>query len=138
MSILYPVFALVSLTLVVFLIMGRARLRALAKARIHPQRVATRRESAEVFVDVNHISDHYMNLFEMPVLFYVLALILLATGRDDGLYAFMGWLYVLVRVAHAWVHCTYNKVRHRFLAFVASAVVLWLMWARLVVQVVTA
>ena len=38
---------------------------------------------------------------------------------------------VLVRAVHSLVHCSYNKVMHRFAAYVAGALVLWAMWARL-------
>jgi hypothetical protein len=38
------------------------------------------------------------------------------------------WLYVLLRVAHSLIHCTYNKVMHRLAVFLASFVLLVGLW----------
>jgi hypothetical protein len=38
---------------------------------------------------------------------------------------------------HSLVHCTYNRVIHRFTAYLASSLVLMLMWIRLALYVLT-
>jgi hypothetical protein len=40
----------------------------------------------------------------------------------------LSWLYVALRVLHSLIHCTYNRVMHRFAVFVASMVVLFVIW----------
>ena len=40
----------------------------------------------------------------------------------------MAWLFVLSRLAHAYIHTGTNYVRHRFNAFLVGAVVLLAMW----------
>ena len=45
-------------------------------------------------------------------------------------------MYVALRYAHAGVHCTTNKVMHRFSAFAAGCFVLALIWARVAYDLV--
>lgn len=135
-ALLYPVLALVMLTFVVWALMGFYRIRFLLVQRIHPQQVATRHQAGHVFAPVAKVADHFQNLFEVPVLFYALVALLLLTDLCDTGYVTMAWAFVVGRMAHAWIHCTYNKVRHRFLAFVVSSLVLWGMWGRFAMQIV--
>ena len=37
----------------------------------------------------------------------------------------LAWLYVALRYAHSAIHCTYNRVMHRFAVFIASMLVLF-------------
>ena len=41
----------------------------------------------------------------------------------------LAWAFVGLRVLHSWIHCTYNKVMHRFQAYLAGGVALWALWA---------
>ena len=38
---------------------------------------------------------------------------------------------VAFRAIHSLVHCTYNRVMHRFSAYLVAALALWAMWVRL-------
>jgi len=40
------------------------------------------------------------------------------------------------RVLHSLIHCTYNKIVHRFNAYLASSLVLWAMWIRIAIQLI--
>ena len=81
---------------------------------------------------------HYANLFEMPVLFYAVCLLILHVGRADAVFAALAWSYVALRVVHMAIHLSYNKVPHRIVAFATSTLVLFAMWIRVVVGVATA
>jgi len=74
-------------------------------------------------------SDNFRNLFELPVLFYTLVALALATGRTPGWLAAGAWGFVLLRYAHSAIHCGYNKVLHRFLAFSLGLLLLVALWA---------
>ena len=41
----------------------------------------------------------------------------------------LAWLFVALRIVHSAIHCTYNKVIHRFYAYLAGGSVLWVLWA---------
>lgn len=74
-------------------------------------------------------SDNFKNLFEMPVLFYVLCGFLAITGLASSTFVTLAWAYVGLRALHSFIHITYNKVMHRFLVYVTGTVLLFVMWA---------
>lgn len=133
--ILLPVVALVVLTASVWVALFMTRVGEMRARRIRPQSLATRAQAATALAR-SAPSDNFMNLFELPVLFYVLALALYATNLVDGLYLGLAWLYVLLRYVHSLIHLTYNRVMHRFYVFAASGIVLWILWGRFAVQLV--
>jgi hypothetical protein len=45
---------------------------------------------------------------------------------------------VIVRIVHAAIHTTYNKIAHRFMVFILSNLVLLAMWVKLALHVFTA
>ncbi len=122
-----PLFAMVVLTFVVWATMGMRRTRAVATGATHLSRFAVRGLDG-VTPEAQQVSDHFRNLFEMPVLFYVAVLLALHLGLAGWALPMLGWAFVLLRGVHAWVHLGSNEVRYRFYAFVASSVTLLLMW----------
>lgn len=85
-------------------------------------------ESAGVPGEVSIPNRNYMNLLELPVLFYVMALMFDVAGKVDGWVLGMAWTYVALRAVHSAIHLTYNNVMHRLTAFTASNVVLLAFW----------
>jgi hypothetical protein len=85
-------------------------------------------ESATVPGAVSIPNRNYMNLLELPVLFYVAALMYEVSGKVDLLVLTLAWCYVGCRAAHSIIHLTYNRVYHRLAAFTASNFVLLLFW----------
>ena len=126
-SILPPPTALVVLTGFVWLRLGSDRLGELRSRRIHPQQVATSKQMDETLQNVQS-ADHFRNLFEVPVLFYALCAFLAVTRLTTLLLLACAWGYVVLRAAHTYVHLTSNKVVRRFQVFVASTIVLYVMW----------
>lgn len=127
-AIILPACALVALTFVTWIRLYRERIGEIRRRRIRPQMLATRRDAAEALQDTR-ASDHFRNLFEVPVLFYALCALLAATGAVTPLLVGLAWLYVALRCAQAAIHLTYNRVLHRFTVYVAGTAVLFLMWA---------
>lgn len=77
-------------------------------------------------------SRHYSNLFEMPVLFYALGVLVIVTGLGNDSWLVSGaWAYVALRCIHSIIHLTYNNVTHRLVPFALSTLVLMGMWLRL-------
>lgn len=73
-------------------------------------------------------SDNFKNLFEMPVLFYVLCGFIAISGLTTPALVCMAWIYVALRAAHSLIHITYNRVMHRFLVYALSTILLFVMW----------
>ncbi|MGH7878448.1 MAG: MAPEG family protein, partial [Candidatus Binataceae bacterium] len=70
-------------------------------------------------------SDNLKNLFEIPVIFYALALYLFITKQVDTVYVDAAWLFVVFRVLHSAVHCTFNLVMLRFYLYLLSTLAVW-------------
>lgn len=122
-----PMLAMVLLTCVVWAAMGIRRTRAVATGETHLSRFAVRGMDG-IELPAVQASDHYSNLFEMPVLFYVALLTAMQMGIQSVAMLVLAWVYVVLRAVHAWVHLGRNEVRYRFYAFVGSTVTLILMW----------
>ena len=135
-AMLWPVFALVGLTCVVWCRMFVVRIGQMKRERIHPQSVATSAQAAARLTD-SRVADNLRNLFELPVLFYAAALIALSAGLATPLLLALAWTFVALRFAHSFIHCTYNKVMHRFVAYLAGGIALWLLWACLAFLLLT-
>jgi len=134
-AILWPAFALAALTFVVWLRLYVVRIGEMRRLHIHPQSVAMSAQAGQRFVDTR-ASDNLRNLFELPVLFYAALAIAQATAAASGLLLALAWLFVGLRVLHSAIHCSYNRVMHRFLAYCAGALVLWTLWGVLAVSLV--
>ncbi|HZX23670.1 MAG TPA: MAPEG family protein [Woeseiaceae bacterium] len=119
--------ALALLTFVVGIRMLYVRIGEMRRRGIGPQDVALSGQRAERLEDTR-ASDNYNHLFELPVLFYALAGLALATGHVPGWLAYAAWLFVALRVVHSLIQCTYNRVMHRFGVFVAGYGLLLVMW----------
>ena len=56
------------------------------------------------------IGNAFHNQLETPLIFYVLTLISLVTGTADSILWVLSWMFVLARIAHAYVHVTSNRI----------------------------
>lgn len=132
-TIFAPLEALVVPTFVVMLFMAYKRFSAGFAGRLKPSAFKLG-ESPEVPDDVRVVNRNFVNLFEMPVLFYVLCLALYVTQHVSVLMLALAWGYVALRALHSLIRATYNKIPHRFAAFAASNGVLLAMWVVFVVE----
>jgi hypothetical protein len=85
-------------------------------------------ESANVPGHVSIPNRNYMNLLELPMLFYVASLMFYVTSKVDSLVLAVAWTYVALRIVHSVIHLTYNNIMHRLAAFAASNLVLIAYW----------
>jgi hypothetical protein len=128
--------ALVLLTTAVGALMLFTRVQEMRRKRIHPQAASTSVKMASKLENIQP-ADNFRNLFEVPVLFYALASFALATGNVPSWLAIGAWLYVLLRVLHSIIHCTYNRVYHRLAVFIASFGLLVAMWVSFFISLAT-
>mgnify|MGYP003388893427 CR=1 FL=1 len=95
--------------------------------RIHPQAASTSIKMAARLENVQ-AADNFRNLFEVPVLFYALGAVALATHQTPSWLVVGAWAFVALRVVHSFIHCTYNKVMHRLAVFLTSFGLLVALW----------
>lgn len=125
-----PFLVMMALTSVVWFYMYARRIPFLNSVEIEPDDL-TAAKLAEISPPaVANPSDNLKNLFEMPVLFYALALYLFAVNQVDLIYLIAAWVFVGFRVVHSAVHCTVNTVLVRFGLYALSSLALWFMLVR--------
>ncbi|MDE2090809.1 MAG: MAPEG family protein [Gammaproteobacteria bacterium] len=133
-SIFMPMVALVTWTFIIMLYMAYKRWSAGFAGRLKRGEFKVG-ESTDVPVDVRLAGRNFSNLFEMPVLFYVLCLaVYMAHNVTESLVA-MAWMYVALRVMHSLIHVTYNKILHRFSVYALSNFLLLVMWVMFALDV---
>lgn len=125
-----PVFAMFLLTFVVWVYMYVRRISLLRSLQIDPKELTPGRLAEVSPPAVSNPSDNLKNLFEIPVIFYALALVLFVTGQVDAVYVGAAWVFVVFRALHSAVHCTINVVMVRFNLYLVSALAVWFMAAR--------
>ena len=136
-QIFLPCVALVILTAIVWIRLYVERIGEMRARRIDPQAIATSREAAQTLQHVS-AADNFRNLFEVPVLFYVLCIALAVSQLVTPLYLWGAWIYVALRTAHSLIHLTYNRVMHRFVTYVLSTTLLFLMWVSFGIRLLSA
>ena len=133
-SIFLPALAMAGLTFAVWWRMYFTRIGQMKRDRIHPQKVATSAQASALLTD-SRAADNFRNLFELPVLFYLALVVGVQLGLASPLTVGLAWAFVALRVVHSAIHCSYNKVRHRFLAYVSGGLVLVALWGVLLAGV---
>ena len=130
---LYPMFAMVLLTIAVGVLMVKQRYRAVMENGVSPAYFKLNRGGRlpEYLV---RTTQHYDNLFETPLLFYAGVLSILVLQQTDWVYLLLGWLYVLSRLAHAYVHIVINRLKLRRRVFLVSVWLLVFIWLRLALE----
>jgi hypothetical protein len=126
-----PFFATIGLTFVVWVYMYVRRISFLTSNQVDPKDMAVPGALAAISPPaVSNPSDNLKNLFEIPVLFYALALYLFVTNQVDGTYVVAAWVFVAFRALHSAVHCTINIVMLRFYLYLVSTLAVWFIAGR--------
>lgn len=126
--ILLPAALLALLTLLAWIRLFMVRIPAMKKENIDVKVVRSQKMKELLPEDANIPSEHFVNLFELPVLFYCLSAFLFITQTVNTFYIYACFLYVALRYLHSFIHLGYNNVMHRFIIYMLSCVVLWSMW----------
>ena len=126
-----PFFAMMFLTLLVWVYMHIRRIAFITSNKISPKDLAVPGALAQLSPpEVSNPSDNLKNLFEIPVLFYALVLYLFVTNQVDAVYVTTAWVFVAFRALHSAVHCTFNLVMLRFYLYLISTLAVWFMAGR--------
>jgi len=132
-AVLLPLFVQVLLTFALGFWTGRVRFAAVKRGDARPRDVALREPNWPK--KETQIANAYQNQLELPVLFYVLTILAVVTRHADLLFVVLAWVFVVLRLVHAYVHVTSNHLGRRFAVFVAGAVVLLVMWVIFILRI---
>ncbi len=126
-----PMLGMMILTLLVWLHMFVQRVSFAQGNKIDIEQFKTPADvQALVPANASGASNNFKNLFELPVIFYAVCLYLTVTLQVDSVYTNCAWVFLGLRVLHSLIHCSYNKVAHRFGVYILSAIALWVMVVR--------
>jgi hypothetical protein len=134
MQILYPAFAMMALTIFCMVRLGMLRYAAVRRGEIDPRFFILYRGYEEP-EKLAVYSRHVVNLYEAPLLFYVIVLIAFVTGQTEGWVLGLAWAYVALRYVHSYVHLTSNVVLTRFRIFAVSLLTLTVLWAAVLTNI---
>lgn len=124
-AMLEPVIALVLWTFVMWGWMYATRIPAIVSARMKMDPHKPRGEQMnQLPASVRWKADNYNHLFEMPTLFYAVALALAIAGDGSTFSLALAWAYVAARVVHSVWQATVNVIEVRFALFGVSSLLL--------------
>lgn len=129
---LYAMFAMVLLTFGVAFRLLFLRIKAVKAGRVSIGQF--RLNTGEIPNDMAQAARNYSNLFETPVLFYIAGTIAIAMDVESLELLIFAWGFVVARLAHSWIHLTYNNVIHRLWAFMTGNFCVLVMWGLLLLK----
>jgi hypothetical protein len=132
-TILLPLFVQVLLTFALMFGMMYYRMLALRSGETRLSDIAMREPNWPK--RATQFAYAFSNQFELPVLFYVLTLLAIATRHADILFVTLAWLFVVFRILQAVIHVTSNDVRLRGGFYGIGALILVIMWVVFIVRI---
>ena len=120
----------VVLTLLMMVLMGKRRFAA-AKNRELPFKAFKLMDLTGANEKVITASRNFDNQFQLPMLYLFAVGFALQFSLVDLSLVILGWLFVLSRLVHAYIHVGANHVRLRFVVYVVGALMLLLFWIKL-------
>lgn len=133
---LLPMIGMILFTFGVMIWMLKLRYKAVLKDGLNP-RYFRLYKGDEIPDYLAKVTQHFNNLLELPLLFYVALILLVALGISDLGYVILSWFFFLSRLLHSYIHTTYNKIMHRKNSFILSTVVLLVLWVRITIDVIS-
>lgn len=133
---LLPLFVQVGLTFALLWMMALGRVGALRSGIVKPEDIALGEQGWPK--KTTQCGNAFRNQFELPVLFYLLIALILITRAGDLLLLVLAWLFVILRIAHAYVHTTSNVVFLRGRIYGGGFLALIIMWIVFAFKILTA
>lgn len=124
-AIFSPFFAMVFLTLLVWVYMYIRRISFITSRKLTPKDLTPSAFAQISPPSISSPSDNLKNLFEIPVIFYALVLYLFITRQVDAVYVSASWIFVVFRALHSAVHCTFNRIILRFYLYLFATIAVW-------------
>ena len=134
-EIFIPMYYMVLLTAAVFLISTLIRFKNVLVDKSHTGSELVKIPLPESAAQITKQADrNLINLFEFPILFYAICIVLYVSGKVDDYFVLLAYWFVGLRVAHSIYHIFINgfigDMPLRALLWLPSlGIVVW-MWAR--------
>ncbi len=131
---LYAMFAVVILTMLIGLITIRTRISCFRSGKVSHKyyKLMQGDNVPEVMVKTSRC---FNNMFQLPMLFYVVCSLYIAVGIENTIGLVVAWLFVISRCLHSYIHITYNNVIHRMRIYIVNFFCVLLLWINLFFQI---
>ena len=130
---IYPMFAMVLLTFIVACIAVVARVSSVKNKTVNAK--FFRLMEGQVIPEViTKTTRNFNNQFEIPTLFYVVCTLYICLGVNSVIGLVFAWLFVVLRIAHSYIHLTYNHILYRMASFWLSFMCVMALWVNLLIQ----
>ena len=139
-EIFIPMFYMVLLTFVVSLIGTIVRFKNVLIDKNHSGSEMMKFSLPSSATEITKQADRNLtNLFEFPILFYAISIVLHVTGKVDSYFVLLAYWFVGLRVAHSVYHIFINgfigDTPLRALFWLPSLLILIWMWARFILLI---
>jgi hypothetical protein len=125
-----PMLGLVALTSVVWLLTFLVRNAAVIRGKVPVDYFKDTQPTLSV-EQLERPARTFNNLMQVPTLFYVACLLMIALKQADQAQLTLAWTFVALRALHAVIYILFNSVPYRFAVWTSSFVTLLLIWYRL-------
>jgi len=128
---LFPMYAMVLLTLVVGCIALSVRFKSVTSGavKISYYRNMQGEHAPEYVIRTTRCVN---NMFEVPTLFYAAGVATISLEMHSSMLIALAWVFVLFRCLLVVIHLTYNNVLHRMITYWVGLSCVLLMWTVLV------
>lgn len=130
-----PCFAMMILTLAVLIRMFLTRVEAIKEGKLKISNFRTLNQLENAPEKMLQASRNFTNLFEVPTLFYMVAIFTVIHFHVNFFTLSLAWLYVIARCFHSYIHLTSNNVKTRMLFYSLSWVLLLIHATYLLIKV---
>ena len=139
-EIFIPMFYMVLLTFIVSLIGTIVRFKNVLIDKNHSGSEMMKFSLPSSATDITKQADRNLtNLFEFPILFYAISIVLYVTGKVDSYFVLLAYWFVGLRVAHSVYHIFINgfigDTPLRALFWLPSLLILIWMWVRFILLI---
>ena len=131
---LYPMFIMVLLTATVGVIAVTSRIRSVTSGAVKIKYYRAM-QGQDVSERITTTTRCFNNMFEVPVLFYVVCTLYISLQATSLFALILAWLFVVFRCVQAFIHLTHNNVLHRMVTFWLAFVCVLLLWTMLVLDI---
>ena len=132
MQIIYPAFAMVLLTLFAYVKMRLILNKYISSREFKFNQIKI--YSGNIPEELEQSRQHLKNLFELPVLFYLLTALLFSSNNIDQIDIILAWVFVVSRYMHSYIRFSTNHVPHRAIFFVFGLFILIVAWTKIVIM----
>lgn len=131
---IYAMFGMVVLTFLVGIVAVVVRVNSVRRGSVKIKYYRTM-DGQDVPELIKKSTRCFNNMFEVPVLFYVVSTLFVSLKIENSMALYLAWVFVGFRVAQAFVHLTYNNVLHRMMMFWGCVVSVLSMWVILLASI---